>query len=196
MSEGDSARLKVSTGAFFIETLKTPVPEYLTDQEKIIIDLKILDIQKEKDFNIEKNLFLSWVKEFHLSEEERISNFLNNENIKPEPEESGIYYISLEKGQGQKVQKGKRIKIHYQGRFLNGYFVDDTYKRDAPLDFVFGTEFYIIDGMEEALKKMREGDKALVIIPSELAFGAMGSAGGIIPPFTTMIYELEVLKVY
>jgi len=53
----------------------------------------------------------------------------------------------------------------------------------------------LIDGLDEALGRMYEGEKALVILPSELAFGSFGSAGGIIPPYTTLIYELEVLKV-
>jgi FKBP-type peptidyl-prolyl cis-trans isomerase FkpA len=196
ISEEDSVSVKVSTIPFFLETLRTPVPDYLKDQEKIIIDMKIQDIQTQEQFLKEKELFLSWAKEFNLSEEDQISGFLNNEKIDIKPEPSGIYYIPLSLGNGKKVEKGRRIKIHYQGRFLNGYFVDDTYKRNAPMDFVFGTEFYIIDGMEEALKKMREGDKSLIIIPSRLAFGSLGSAGGIIPPYTTMIYELEVIKVY
>jgi FKBP-type peptidyl-prolyl cis-trans isomerase len=52
----------------------------------------------------------------------------------------------------------------------------------------------VIGGLEEAIGRMREGEKALIILPSELAWGEKGSSTGIIPPFTSVIYELELLK--
>ena len=57
--------------------------------------------------------------------------------------------------------------------------------------------FVFIQGheMEKAIAKMHEGDKALVIIPSELAFGAEGSVEGIVPPFTPVVFEIELINV-
>ena len=52
----------------------------------------------------------------------------------------------------------------------------------------------MIAGLEDAIGRMREGQRALVILPSYLAWGEKGSSTGIIPPFTTVIYEVELLK--
>lgn len=196
LSSGDSACLIVDVQNYFFNTLQTPVPGFLVNQKKMKIDIKILDIQTESEFENEKALFLSWVKEFYSTEAEKIRQFLDKEKLPLEHKPSGIYFFKMKNGDGPFVQKGRRIRIHYQGRFLNGYYIDDSYERNTPLDFIFGTEYVVIRGIEEALTEMRQGDKALVIVPSDMAFGSMGSAGGIVPPFTSLIYELEVLKVY
>jgi FKBP-type peptidyl-prolyl cis-trans isomerase len=85
--------------------------------------------------------------------------------------------------------------IHYEGYFLNGKFFDSTHRRNEPLQFVYGHQWQVIGGMEKAIGKMHQGDKALVIIPSELAFGADGSVGGIVPPFTPVVFEIELINV-
>ena len=196
LQQGDSISLIVNTEEYFSKTLKAGIPTYLVSSKEMKINMRILDVQSEPEFRIEKELFLEWVQEFYESESDRIRSYLNDNHLIVEPSATGLYYIPLKRGTGPAVVPGKKLRIHYQGRFLNGYFIDDTYKRDEPLEFVFGTDFYVIDGLEEALLYMKEGGKALVIVPSDLGFGAMGSAGGLVPPYTTLIYELEVIKVY
>ena len=77
---------------------------------------------------------------------------------------------------------------------VHGRFFDSTVKRNQPFEFVFGTELQVIPGLEDAIGRMREGQRALVILPSDLAWGEKGSSTGIVPPFTTVIYEVELLK--
>jgi len=60
---------------------------------------------------------------------------------------------------------------------------------------VYGTEWQVIKGLEEAIGLMREGEKSLFILPSELGFGNQGSSSQVIPPFTSLIFEVEILKV-
>ena len=86
------------------------------------------------------------------------------------------------------------MTVNYEGRFLNGRFFDSTVKRNQPFEFVYGTELQVIPGLEDAIGRMREGQRALVILPSDLAWGEKGSSTGIVPPFTTVIYEVELLK--
>jgi FKBP-type peptidyl-prolyl cis-trans isomerase len=93
------------------------------------------------------------------------------------------------------VAVGDTVLIHYEGYFLNGNFFDSTHQRNEPLQFVYGQQWQVIGGLEKAIGKMHEGDKALVIIPSEQAFGADGSVEGIVPPFTPVVFEVELINV-
>ena len=64
-----------------------------------------------------------------------------------------------------------------------------------PYQFRCGDTAQTIEGLEIALKMMRVGEKAKIIIPSQLAFGNNGSSTGIVPPYTTVVYEVTLLKV-
>jgi len=195
MSEGDSARIKINTNDFFSYTLDSDVPDFLNSRIYMFIDLKINEIQSKSEFEREKILFMQWLSEYHSSEAQQITDYMERENIKLSPLSSGLYFITLREGNDHKVKLGKRVWIHYTGRFLNGRFVDNSNSLTKPVDYIYGTEMFLIEGLEEALGRMYEHEKALVIIPSNLAFGSFGTADNIVPPYTTLIYELEVLKV-
>ena len=85
--------------------------------------------------------------------------------------------------------------IHYEGKFLNGKFFDSSVKRNQPFEFVYGTECQLIQGLYKNIGNMCEGEKDLVIIPSELAFGSNGSSTGLIPPYTSLLFEVEIMKI-
>ncbi len=195
LSEGDSANLIIDVKKFFTYTLHRDVPGFLEEEENMKINLRIKNVQTPGEYEKEKVLFLKWAKEFHLSEIDLITGYLRDNKIDIEPEPNGIYFLSWEKGEGPPVEKGKHIWLHYEGKFLNGKFVDSSKKRNTPLDFIYGNEMYLIKGLEYAVGKMHEGGKAMVLIPSELGFGASGSALGVVPPYTAMIYVVEVLRV-
>ncbi len=195
MSEGDSASLIVNTLSFFKNIGESEIPNYLLSNSEFRIEIRINEIQSRLEFNQEKRMFMEWIDEFHTSESELINRYITNSNMEVSQSESGLYFIPLKAGNSKKVERGKRVWIHYTGRFLNGHFIDNSNTISNPVDYVYGTEMYLIEGLDEALGRMYEGEKALVILPSDLAFGSFGSAGGIIPPYTTLIYELEVLKV-
>jgi FKBP-type peptidyl-prolyl cis-trans isomerase len=124
-----------------------------------------------------------------------LQQFIKEEKIDAQPTESGLIFMPLEKGEGRKIEIGDTIMIHYEGIFLNGKYFDSTKRRKQPFQFVYGTEWQVIDGLEEGLSYLREGDKALFIVPSDLAFGSTGSSTGIVPPFTSLIFEVEVMMV-
>ncbi len=195
LMEGDTASVIVPVDDFFHRTMKRDVPSFLKNDNLFTINIRIVDLQTRSEFEKEKQLFLNWVSEFRHSEEDQIKKYMLENELPFEEGNEGIYYISLQPGNGKKPKKGKNITIHYEGRFLNGKFIESTKKRSQPLDFIFGSEMIVIKGIEIAVEKMTEGEKALVIIPSDLAFGAGGAGKGIIPPYTSLIYELELLKV-
>ncbi len=153
------------------------------------------NIQTREDYEQEKEAFLTWIEDFGDYEKVVLKQFIGSEKPGISPLPSGIYYVNLRPGKGKKVELGDTLTINYEGRFLNGRFFDSTVKRHQPFQFVYGTEWQVIKGLEEAIGMMREGERSLFILPSELGFGNTGSSTGVIPPFTSLIFEVEILKV-
>ncbi len=195
LSKGDSASVFLNADGFFEKTLKRDIPPFIGKDEEVRVDMRLLGIQTGEAFDREKKMFLAWAEELNYPEAELIRRFLKEENLDIRPTTRGSYYFRMREGYGDRVRRGRHITIQYEGRFLNGKYFDSTKKRNEPLDFIYGDEFMVIKGIDEALEGMREGEKALLVLPSDQAFGPGGSAGGIVPPWTALVYEVEVLKV-
>ena len=105
-----------------------------------------------------------------------------------------MYYLPITQGSGARAEKGNVIKMNYTGSFINGKMFESTYERSQPMEFICGEQGQVIKGLESAISLMNEGAKAKFIIPSHLAYGEEGSSTGIIPPYTTVVYEIELLN--
>ncbi len=104
--------------------------------------------------------------------------------------ESGLMYIVREEGTGSDSPvMGSRVKTHYEGKFLDGQIFDSSYQRGKPLEFQVGQ---VIQGWNEALMDMKKGEKRTLIIPPELGYGSAG-AGGVIPPYAYLVFEVELI---
>ncbi len=195
LSEKESATFIISADDFFGKTLQSDLPSFLQAGGKMKVTVDMMDIQTEAEYRKEKEAFLHWIEDFGEYEKVILRQFIEEEKLPVELMASGIYFIHLVPGTGKKVELGDTITVNYEGRFLNGKFFDSTIKRNQPFQFVYGTEWQVVKGLEEAIGMMREGEKSLVILPSDLAFGSEGSSTGMIPPFTSLIFEVEILKV-
>ncbi len=195
LTEKESATFIISASDFFKKTLQTNLPKFFNEYSKMKVTIEIIEIQTEKAYRKEKEAFLHWIKDFGDYEKIILKQFLEEKELPEKPMSSGMFFINMRKGEGKKIEKGDTITINYEGKFLNGKFFDSTVKRSQPFQFVYGTEWQVVKGLEEALGMMYEGEKSLIILPSELAFGNKGSSTGIIPPFTSLIFEVEILKV-
>lgn len=107
--------------------------------------------------------------------------------------DSGLRYQIIQKGTGKKAQKGNNISVHYKGQLIDGTVFDSSYQRKEPIDFQVGIG-QVIKGWDEGLQLMQVGDKARLVIPSELAYGSQG-AGGVIPPNATLIFDVELMDI-
>jgi|TARA_B110000967_G_scaffold9297_1_gene9363 peptidyl-prolyl cis-trans isomerase A (cyclophilin A) len=107
--------------------------------------------------------------------------------------ESGLRYKINEKGGGKKAVSGKSIKVHYKGQLLDGTVFDSSFKRDEPIEFTLGIG-QVIKGWDEGLALLSVGDKARLVIPSDLAYGEVG-AGGVIPANANLIFDVELVDV-
>jgi hypothetical protein len=195
LSVDESATFIIAADNFFAVTLQSPLPRFIVPGSDFKVKIELIGIQTEKDYIGEKEAFLSWIEDFGEYEKVILRQFLAEEKLDVSPLASGIYYLNLKPGSGKTVEPGDTIVVNYEGRFLNGKFFDSTVKRNEPFQFVYGTEWQVIEGLEKAIGVMREGEKSLFILPSELAFGNRGSSNNLIPPFTSLIFEVEILKV-
>ena len=107
--------------------------------------------------------------------------------------ESGLYYKITQHGNGKKTQAGQKVAVHYTGMLLDKSVFDSSYSRRQPLNFTVGVG-QVIEGWDEGILLLHEGDKARLVIPSDLAYGASG-AGGVIPPHAPLIFDVELVKV-
>jgi FKBP-type peptidyl-prolyl cis-trans isomerase FklB len=104
---------------------------------------------------------------------------------------SGLQYEVITEGNGKKPGATDRVKCHYEGTLIDGTLFDSSIKRGQPA--VFGVN-QVIKGWVEALQLMSEGSKWRLFIPSELGYGAQ-QAGEMIPPHSTLIFEVELIEV-
>ncbi len=107
--------------------------------------------------------------------------------------ESGLRYQIIQKGDGVQAEKGKNVSVHYKGQLADGTVFDSSYKRNQPLEFPVGVG-HVIPGWDEGIQLLQVGDKARMVIPSDLAYGERG-AGGVIPPNAVLIFDVELMDV-
>ena len=109
------------------------------------------------------------------------------------PIKGGRYYINIKEGTGEEPIAGKTVKVHYLGTLLNGKKFDSSYDRGEPFEFQLGAG-RVIKGWDEGITLMKVGGKAKLIIPSHIGYGEKG-AGGSIAPFSTLVFEVELIEV-
>ena len=105
--------------------------------------------------------------------------------------ESGLQYIVVEAGDGDKPGADDTVEVHYKGTLLDGTEFDSSYKRGETVSFPVSG---VIPGWTEALQLMSEGAKWKLFIPSDLAYGA-GGAGQMIGPNAALVFEVELIDV-
>ena len=105
--------------------------------------------------------------------------------------ESGLQYKIIKAGKGEIPTKESTVKVNYKGTLIDGTEFDSSYKRNSPATF---RADQVIKGWTEALTMMPVGSKWELYIPQELAYGAR-ETGGQIKPFSTLIFEVELLEI-
>lgn len=104
---------------------------------------------------------------------------------------SGLQYEVLAEGNGKKPSATDRVQCHYEGTLIDGTIFDSSIKRGEPA--VFGVN-QVIRGWVEALQLMQEGAKWRLYIPYDMAYGERG-AGEMIPPYSALVFDVELIKV-
>lgn len=191
MHEGDSLHCRIKAGDFYRYSRKQHLPDGVKAKEPLTFHIKLHKIYSGKEYS---KLQEQWKKERRLEEKSYLQKYLMRNNIDKSPRPSGLYFISMEKGDGVSPQPGDSVKVHYKGFLIEGDKFDSSYARNKPLTIKLGAND-VIPGWEEGIALMHKGGKAKLIIPSHLAYGDQGY-GESIPPYSTLIFEIELLDVF
>jgi peptidylprolyl isomerase len=108
--------------------------------------------------------------------------------------EEGLEYIVREEGTGEKPTAGQTITAHYTGYLLDGTKFDSSVDRGQPFQTPIGVG-RVIKGWDLAFLDMKIGEKRVLIIPSDLGYGARGAGGGAIPGGATLVFDVELIDV-
>lgn len=111
------------------------------------------------------------------------------ENVKTTA--SGLQYVVEKEGTGAQPTAQDEVTVHYTGKLLNGQVFDSSVNRGEPATFPLNR---VIPGWTEGVQLMKEGAKYTFFIPSDLAYGPQGVPGAI-PPHSTLIFDVELIKV-
>ncbi len=119
--------------------------------------------------------------------------FLKANAVKPgvHTTPSGLQYKVITEGHGKSPKATDTVLVHYRGTTIDGTEFDSSYKRNEPISFPLNG---VIPGWTEGVQLMKEGGKMQLYIPSNLAYGSRG-AGGVIAPDSTLVFDIELLKV-
>ncbi|WKN31891.1 FKBP-type peptidyl-prolyl cis-trans isomerase [Porifericola rhodea] len=191
MNEGEKFRFYIpSYYGFKNYSYKTLIPS----ESILVVDVEVVDVLSASDMAARED---QGIKDY-IAENEL-------ENVKKQS--SGVYYQVLEEGSGSVLKAGQSVEVQYKGYFPNGEVFDES-KSDTPLSFVVGYN-NLIAGFDEGIKLMKKGEKGRIFIPSKHAYnqGTQVIPGLIrkdflekyqirnMPPFQTLIFDVEVTKV-
>lgn len=122
--------------------------------------------------------------------QEYIEGFIDC-NEEAEKTSSGLVYYEMKEGDGKSPTVDDEVEVHYHGTLTDGTVFDSSVDRGQTIKFKLGQ---VIKGWQEGLSMMKEGGKATLVIPPDIAYGDAGS-GGAVPPGATLKFEVELFKV-
>lgn len=162
----------------------------------LVYEVEITDVQSKADFEKEQaELKLKNTQEkeaIKKGEAQQLQKFLADNKITVAPTSSGLYYIETVKGTGVQPVPGNKVRVHYTGKLLNGKKFDSSHDRNTPFEFDLG-KGQVIKGWDEGIAMMKQGGKAVLVIPYNIAYGERSM--GEIPPYATLVFEVELFEV-
>jgi FKBP-type peptidyl-prolyl cis-trans isomerase len=159
------------------------------EQNDIINEVKIIRKGVEADKFDAPTLFKKYFEQTKKDANEAFLSLIKGMN----KTDSGLFYNITKKGSGISPSIGSQVSVHYEGKLTDGTIFDSSYKRDEPIKFAVGLG-QVIKGWDEGIMLLNKGAIARFVIPSELAYGSQG-AGNIIPPNSTLIFEVELVNI-
>lgn len=127
-------------------------------------------------------------------EKEVIADYIATNGITETPTESGLYIIRQQEGEGELAKWGDDVSVHYILSTLKGDEIESSYSYNQPFSFTIGNN-QMIPAIEEALMTMAPGAKVTLVTPSELAFGEFVIDEEVLPAYSPLVIELELVEI-
>ncbi len=166
LSVGDKARIIIPYPLAYGEAGRPPI---IPERATLIFDVELVDaveVPEPKPFDVS--------------------------GVKKERTPSGLEYYVVKTTEGEPVQLGSTISVHYTGYFESGEIFDSSVQRGQPIELQVGRG-QVIQGWDEGLQLLNKGEKARLIIPYHLGYGENGH--GPIPPKATLVFDVEIVDV-
>lgn len=192
MHVGDSATFILNADTFF---------HYMGgsnpfDKKELYFTFKMTELMPKAEVDAvmqaQEEQYNAYIAQARAAEDSLMQNYIAKNKIKVAPTASGLYFISKKAGKGVQAMAGKKVSVHYVGKLLDGTEFDNSVKRGEPIEFVLG-QGQVIPGWDEGIAMMKEGEKAVLLIPSKLAYGERGNQA--IPPCAPLVFDVELVKV-
>ncbi|HNQ61871.1 MAG TPA: FKBP-type peptidyl-prolyl cis-trans isomerase [Bacteroidia bacterium] len=202
LSEGDSATFYVPADSlynyYFKDKQDKPEQEATVFKKNkfLLFDVRLIKVQNYIEAEQEELISLS-AKE--KSDRNELNSFLMGKEYRNSPDSGMYYYKILKEGTGTQISKGKIVAVRYTGKFLNGEVFSYAGSPEKPFAFRAG-EGEVIKAWDLALSNLREGDRIEIVIPPATGYGEEGlldtkTGSYIVPPFSSLLYDLEILMV-
>lgn len=193
MRKGGKAKMIVPSHlAFGAAGRGAVIPPFAT----LIYNVEVVDVMTKAEFEkaqAEEKRKQEMQKEVDKKMEgAKLNSYIKEQNITVKPTASGLYYIETLKGTGPRAESGKKVKVHYTGKLLDGTKFDSSLDRNEPFTFTLG-QGQVIPGWDEGVALMNAGGKATLIIPSAIAYKDRDM--GVIKPYSTLVFDVELLDV-
>ena len=211
LGEGDSAIFKLDLDTMAAKTMQ-PKPDfadkYVTFNVKVNKHFKKGDLTDSALYAEVNTYFDAEIEKLKTSEEAKITSYIEKNDLDPLKTASGLQYIIVEEGTGEKPVAGDTVQVNYTGALVaTGDVFDTSIKEVAeknsifnamrpyePAKFAIGVR-QVIPGWDEGLLLLSKGSKAKLIIPSELGYGEQGDGRGVIPPFAPLVFDIELVDI-
>jgi FKBP-type peptidyl-prolyl cis-trans isomerase FkpA len=178
VSPGDSVVFFVPVDSVLKQVPKQHWPPFVIAGTKLAFEISVVDINTEE--------------ELKQKEKQELLDFAKKSGYNPIVTPSGLVYAITQQGTGAQAQPGDQVTVHYTGKLLDGKKFDSSVDRGTPFDFKLGAH-QVIQGWDEGIALLKEGTKAVLIIPARLGYGERGSPPTI-PPNAPLCFDVELIK--
>lgn len=189
MHVGDSMSFMINADSVFRKQFRAPIiPDYVKPGVFLRWEVKVEEAMTEEAF---QQMKMDQMAAMQQQADDEFNAYLSANGITEQPQESGLVYVCTKKGKGPKPGYKQIVKVHYTGRLLDGTVFDSSVERGEPIEFELGVG-QVIPGWDEGIALMSKGEKGVLYIPSNLAYGSR-QAGELIKPFSNLIFEVELV---
>ncbi|OKL38943.1 FKBP-type peptidyl-prolyl cis-trans isomerase [Pontibacter flavimaris] len=206
LSAGDSGVFKLNADTLFAKTFGQPLPAFVKPGSEITFRIKAERVMNQAEAETyQQELMQRYMEESKVRAEkqikvddEAIQKYLKEQNLEnAQKTESGVYYVVTEQGKGEKPVAGDVVAVHYKGTRLDGKEFDSSYNNPMsggePIRFPLG-QGRVIQGWDDAIAELNKGSKAILLIPSPLAYGEQAPSADI-PANSILRFDVELVDV-
>lgn len=188
MHVGDSMSFMINADSVFTKQFHVPtLPEFVTPGSYLRWEVKVDAAMTEEEFQKMKEDEAAAIQQ---ASKDAFAAYLAENGIDAQPTESGLIYVCTKPGKGPKPKENQKVKVHYTGRLLDGTVFDSSVERGEPIEFPLGAH-QVIPGWDEGIALMSKGEKGILYIPYELAYGPRQT--GPIPAYSNLVFEVELV---